>query len=395
MKFKHIVFALVSFLYTVTQGQENVVDNIVGKSIAAPSKIMGDVRTIKVYLPERYDDSDKKYPVLYLLDGERYFLHAVGLQTTLVGFEQTPEFIIVGIAKNASDRNRLYTTRSKEYVDFIEKEIIAYVDANFRTSGERLLFGWAFGGGFVFETMITKPSLFDGYIAASPFPLKNKIPRIDSLFRTLPKFDKLLYFSSETSEGRVTAGAQALDSLLKEKPNGSINWTFKQLASEEHRSTPFTTLYHGLTQYFQHFPELQFNSLEAFKKAGGIFFVYNYYQKRAALYGFPDKPSDWTMFSLSRNAIRANNFREFDALVNAFESTHFIERLRLSRACEIADFYLQHKRFEKALKLFNLLAEKHPNLGRPLIGLGNTYKAMGQQKMASKYYRRAIKLTGQ
>ncbi len=395
MKFKHTVFAFVSLLSLVTHGQENVMDNIVGKSIVAPSKIMGDARTIKVYLPQSYDDSDKKYPVLYLLDGERYFLHGVDLLTALVGFEQTPELIIVGIAKNASDRNRVYTVQSDQYLEFIEKEIISYIDTNFRSSGERLLFGWAFGGGFVIEAMIEKSNLFDGYIAASPFPLKNKISRIDSLLRTHPKFDKLLYFSSETSEGLVKEGTQELDLLLKEKIHSAINWTVKELESEEHRSTPYTTLYHGLTQYFQNFPELQFNSLEAFEKAGGIAFVYNYYKKRASLYGFSDQPSDWTMFSLARNAIRANDFEEFDALVNEFERTHFIERLRISRACEIADFYLQHKQLEKALELYNLLTEKHPNTGRPLIGLGNTYKEMNQTKKASKYYRKAKKLTGQ
>ena len=38
-----------------------------------------------------------------------------------------------------------------------------------------------------------------------------------------------------------------------------------------HRSTPFTTLYHGLTTYFHYFPEIQFSDLEEFLEAGAKF----------------------------------------------------------------------------------------------------------------------------
>ena len=393
MKFKYTIFAIITFLCWAGYGQEKTKDNVVGKAIVIPSELMGDERTITVYLPDSYNGSDKKYPVLYLLDGQRYFLHGVSLHATLTGFNQTPEFIIVGIVKKASDRNQVYTARSKQYLEFIEKEILAYVNANFLTSGEQLLFGWAFGGGFVLETLLTKPNLFNAHIAASPFPIKQKIPRIDSLIQANPKLDQLLYFSSETSEGRVKEGTEALDSLFRTNNNTALHWKFKQLESEEHRSTPFTTLYHGLTQYFQFYPELQFNTLEAFEKAGGLPFVYDYYKKRAFLYGFLQQPSDWTMFSLARNAIREDDFEQFDILMNAFENSLFLERLRLSRACEIAEFYLEHKQFEKALNLFKLLAEKYPESQRPLLGLGNTYEGMNQPKKAKLYHGKAKKLS--
>lgn len=354
---------------------------------------MNDERVIQVYLPDGYNDSEKKYPVLYILDGQRYFLHGVSLQKSFVEFKQTPEFIVVGIPRNPSDRNRIYTVNSNQYLRFIQKEIINYMDVHYRTSDERLFFGWAFGGGFVLETLITMPSLFDAFIASSPFPVKNKIPRIDSLLTERPDFNKLVYFSSETSEGSVKEGTYELNTLLKKKGGKGLNWTFKALESEEHRSTPFTTLYHGTAQYFQYFPELQFNSLEDFLNAGGLEYVHKYYQKRASKYGFPEQPSDWTMFSITRNAIRASDFKQFDALVSEFGKTNFLERLRLNRACAIAEFYLENQGFEKALELFSLLSEKHPDSERPLNGLGNTYKAMGETKKANLYYRKAKKLS--
>ena len=153
---------------------QNIKDNIIGSSLLIQSKIMNDEREIQIFLPDGYADSDITYPVLYILDGQRYFLHGVSLQKSFVEFRQSPEFIIVGISKNQSDRNRDFSVNSQSYLDFIKKEVIDYVDTQFRTSEKRMLFGWAYGGGFAIETMTNEPDLFDVYIAASPFPLKGK-----------------------------------------------------------------------------------------------------------------------------------------------------------------------------------------------------------------------------
>lgn len=380
------------FFYKI-EAQVSLRDNIVGSSLSIQSKIMNDEREVQVFLPDNYKDSKIKYPVLYVLDGHRYFLHAVSLQKSFVEFKQSPEFIIVGISKKQSDRNRNFNVNSQTYRDFIEKEVITYINTTYRTSKKQMLFGWAFGGGFVLETMLTKPNLFDVYIAASPFPLKNKISKMDSLLVKNPNFNKLLYFTSGTNEGIVKEETKELKTILTHKAPKTMDWVFKELTNEEHRSTPFTTLYHAIKHYFRYYPELQFNSLEEFSNAGGLKHVYDYYLKRASQFGFSTEVSDWTMFSLTRNAMRANDFKQFDTFINEFEKTEFIIRLRLNRACSIAEFYLENKQYDKALELFALLAENHSNTIRPLNGLGDTYTALNKKTKASKYYKKAKKLS--
>ena len=308
-------------------------------------------------------------------------------------FNQTPEFIIVGITKNPSDRNRNFSVNSQKYLNFIKSEVINYVDSEFRTSEKRMLFGWAYGGGFVVETMTTEPDLFDAYIAASPFPLEEKVSKMDSLLMETIKFYGLLYFTSGTNEGVVTNGTHELNMLLTNKAPKTLNWTFKELEGEEHRSTPFTTLYHGIKKYFNYYPELQFNSLDEFTNAGGLTYVYDYYQRRATEFGFSIDLSDWTMFSLTRNAIRANDYKQFEILVNEFKESGFISRLRLSRACSILEFYFQNKQYDKAIDLFEFLVEKPPNSERPLNGLGNIYKELKKERKASVYYKKAKELS--
>lgn len=380
---------LLIFILSLKLFGQNSKDNIVGSSVIIQSEIMKDDREIQIFVPDDYSESGLKYPVLYILDGQRYFLHGVSLQKSFVEFKQTPEFIIVGISKNKSDRNRNFNVNSKKYLSFIKNEVVNYVDTKFRTSEKRMLFGWAFGGGFVIETMTTEPDLFHVYIAASPFPLKEKISKVDSLFTKNQSFNKVLYFSSGTNEGVVKEETNELNILLTKKAPKTMNWTFKEFEGEEHRSTPFTTLYHGIKKYFKYYPELQFNNLGEFSKAGGLKYVYDYYRKRASDFGFSNNLSDWTMFSLTRNAMRANDYIQFDTFVNEFKKTGVFERLRVSRSCSIAEFYLENKKYDKAIELFTLLTEKHPKSERPLNGLGDTYKELKEEKNATLYYKKA------
>ncbi|WP_282042005.1 alpha/beta hydrolase-fold protein [Winogradskyella flava] len=389
MNTKIIITAFICLFFFRMKAQVNIKDNIIGSSISIESKILNDERELQIFLPDNYENSKKNYPVLYILDGQRYFLHAVSLQKSFVEFKQTPDFIIVGISKKRSDRNQNYNVDSQSYRDFIEKEVIKYVNITYRTSKKQMLFGWALGGGFVLETLISKPNLFDVYIAASPFPLKDKMSAIDSLLKANPSFNKLVYFTSGSNEGLVKGETRKLKTLITNKAPYSMNWVFKELKNEEHRSTPFTTLYHGIQRYYHYYPELQFNNLEEFSNFGGLEYVYDYYQKRASQFGFSNDLSDWTMFSITRNAIRADDFVQFESFINEFEKTQFIGRIRVNRACLIAEFYLKNKNYDKSLELFTLLAEKHPNNPRPLNGLGDTYTALKKFTKASKYYKKA------
>jgi len=386
-------FILYCFLCFRINAQVDRKDNVVGSSFIIHSKIMNDEREIQVFLPDSYAESNKNYPVLYILDGQRYFLHGVSLQKSFVEFRQAPEFIVVGISKKQSDRNRNFSTNSKKYLEHIEKEIISLIDEKFRTSKKRLLFGWAYGGGFVIQTMTTNPDLFEGYIAASPFPLNEKVNKVNSLLTKKQNFDKFLYFTSGTDEGVVRDGTDKLNKLLTNKAPKKMNWIFRELNGEQHRSTPFTTLYHGIKEYYHFYPELQFSSLEDFIKAGSLNYVYDYYKQRAKRFGFSPELTKWTMFTLIRNAIRANDYKQFDTFVNEFIKTKFLGELRVSRACSIAEFYLQNKQYDKAMAIFTYLTEKHPDSERPLNGLGDTYKELKKERKASIYYKKAKKLS--
>lgn len=148
----------------------------------------------KLYIsyPESYKDSTtKKYPVLYLLDADYSFAIAKNIADHLSQRNHLKEIIIVGIAYADSNQYRVNRTRdytpinSKENVwftdiqekysgggvsfsNFIEKELIPFVEKEYRTTDFRALTGHSYGGLFTSWTMLTKPNLFNGYIIVSP-----------------------------------------------------------------------------------------------------------------------------------------------------------------------------------------------------------------------------------
>lgn len=148
----------------------------------------------KLYIsyPESYKDSTtKKYPVLYLLDADYSFAIAKNIADHLSQRNHLKEIIIVGIAYAGPNKYRINRTRdytpvnSKENVgfteiqeqysgggvnfsNFIEKELIPFIDKEYRTTDFRALTGHSYGGLFSSWTMLTKPNLYNGYIIVSP-----------------------------------------------------------------------------------------------------------------------------------------------------------------------------------------------------------------------------------
>ena len=84
MKKLILILAVITTALTAVTAQTNGTDNIVGKKHTIASKILNEDRTIQVYTPDSYESSpEKKYPVMYLLDGQRLFLHGVSVVQSL------------------------------------------------------------------------------------------------------------------------------------------------------------------------------------------------------------------------------------------------------------------------------------------------------------------------
>jgi hypothetical protein len=143
-----------------------------------------------VGVPDSYEkEPERRYPVLYLLDGQWDF----NLINTLSGglrFDRVvPEFLVVGISYGGKEpdygklRREDYTpTRwqlpeekeptggdAPKFLRFLEENVIPTVEGRYRVNAsERMLAGSSAGGLFTLYALIEKPDLFQSYLALSP-----------------------------------------------------------------------------------------------------------------------------------------------------------------------------------------------------------------------------------
>lgn len=151
------------------------------------SKIINDNYHLYIKLPKYYNETDKSYPVIYLLDGDIAFTMAWSTVRYLQFGKHLPDVIIVGIGYGSllsSDeenmRERDYTISKidgkdnsgggENFLNFLKTELIPFIDSKYRTNpNDRILNGYSYGGLLTMYAFLNEHDLFSGYIAGSPY----------------------------------------------------------------------------------------------------------------------------------------------------------------------------------------------------------------------------------
>jgi hypothetical protein len=142
-------------------------------------------------LPASYGkDPGKKYPVVYVTDGYWNFSTIRGIYWGLLYDKTLPEIIVVGIgyagenldyvSLRSSDLSPPLESRSAfepgvfsgqadQFLHLIETVAIPLVEQEYRADPyHRVLVGGSLGGLFTLYALYANPTLFHGYVAASP-----------------------------------------------------------------------------------------------------------------------------------------------------------------------------------------------------------------------------------
>lgn len=238
----------------------------IGKSYTIQSEILGQERPLMVYLPDGYAESDKRYPVMYLLDGGGNFHHTTASVKFLARNGRIPQMIVVGIP-NTDDRTRDLTPPTEadkanfptaggaeNMLSFIEQEAMSFVKDNFRVNNYKMLVGHSFGGLFAIHTLLHHPEIFNSYIAISPSLWWDDqslvLEQTDDFFANNQGLDGHLYMTMGGEDGTMLGGAWKLAALLEEKGGYFFQWEFDRMAEETHGSIPMRSTYKGLEYIF-------------------------------------------------------------------------------------------------------------------------------------------------
>jgi hypothetical protein len=220
-------------------------------SLTLVSTGLGEARRINVHTPNGYPGSTRRYPVLYMPDGgvDEDFPHVVNTLDSLVALKQARPFIVVGIANTERRRDMTGPTTvgsdsaiaphvggSAGFRAFIESELIPAIDARYRTTSERAIIGESLAGLFIVETMLTRPRLFDRYIAFSPSLWWNGT----SLLRSAPGqltamagLNRILYLTAANEPG-IAAQSDTLASQIRSAGIAGFTFYYDPRPGEQH-----------------------------------------------------------------------------------------------------------------------------------------------------------------
>lgn len=168
------VFLLISFCV-------NAQDNspfITGFEETISSKILGQERKVWIHIPNSNGGNKFKdrghYPVIYLLDGSENFNTIVSITEHMSESSLCPPMIIIGILhSNRESELTIGTDKGspgvvgdgETFMNFVEKELIPYIDATYPTTTYKTFIGHSLGGLTVMNTFLHNPNLFNSYVS--------------------------------------------------------------------------------------------------------------------------------------------------------------------------------------------------------------------------------------
>ena len=292
---KHFLF-FISFVALIFNCKAQPGNQIVlGRKDSIQSEILGTKRFFYVHMPN-IDSSagaaKKRYPVAYLFDADAQFASTVSMIQFLSTHYNSvcPEMIVVGIFQE-NRRKELTPTHAnvippywdsvstkssgggEQFISFIEKELMPYIDSQYPTQPYKMLIGHSLGGLTVMQTLVHHTNLFNSYICIEPSMWWDNQTLLKEAKDALEKrhfAGTSLYLGiAKTVDDDVeinkiqedtTFDTKHMRSILlmqgyleKNKQNG-LRYKGKYYENDSHMSVPFITEYDALHFLFDFYP---------------------------------------------------------------------------------------------------------------------------------------------
>lgn len=234
-------------------------------------------RKIFIYLPNSYQKSRKKYPVLYMFDGQNIFFDyyatygkSWNMKEILDNYPK--EIIVVGVDCNHTGDNRLieyapYPFNSKYYhvseakgnitADFFTRTLKSYIDNKYRTLTDRnntFIAGSSMGGLMALYMIIKHNDLYSKAACLSPSILFMFDEMFNLLKNTKLNKNSKVYLDFGTRElrykNKITHAMHALFDLNHEFQNKGINCFPNLIQHGEHNEATWEKTVPIFLKYF-------------------------------------------------------------------------------------------------------------------------------------------------
>lgn len=362
---------------------------VIGKVDTLFSKILNEKRTIQVHVPPG-GDKGQHYPVLFILDGEDHFLSAVAITEQFSGV--LPPMIVVGINNMGQGRRERDLTPTKvssdalvsegearlsgggdNFIGFIEKELIPYLDSRYPTSAYRIFSGHSLGGLAVIHALFNHTDLFGAYLALDPSlwwdqqrwikKQEAELPRHDfkdkSLFIAIANnipagMDTVSILNRTDIVSPVTQAVLPFVHVLRAQKPAGLSWSSRFYPNERHGTVELVSLYDALRYLFDYY-QFRTSQFSAHPELNEDSVLAAHYKMVSKKMGYTVLPSESTVNDLAYSCM----------------SNH---------------------KMAQAYKLFKRNIDYYPRSANAYDSLGDYYVAAGDKQKAIEAFQKSLAL---
>jgi len=318
---KILLFVLFICSSTIFSQNKKITDTI-------SSQKLNEDREITIGLPPSYaKNSNQKYPILVLLDGDFLFDPFQGALSYGNYWDDLPEVIIIGISQNKNNEREtdcmvdettgLPSEKGEQFFEFIGMELIPYIQKKYRTAPFKMIAGLDTTAGFLNLYLYKDNPVFDAYISMSPELLAEMEKNIP---QRLAAIEKPIFYYHSSADGDVKKMRNriiALDETAKKITKEALNYRFDDFKGASHYSLVLNSIPSALYQIFSVYQPIsisEFNDKIAILPSGYVDYLikkYDVIEKSFAL-KLPIRLND---FKAIEAAILKNKaYDEFDKL---------------------------------------------------------------------------------
>lgn len=351
------VLTVFAFVLMPVHAQNQQIASVVHTRYTISSKPLGEDRTIVIRVPTGYERSTQKFPVVLMLDAHA---PANAMMASIIESQAAagmmPEMILVGIQNTNRTRDLTPTKTDRpnsggadKFLDFIETEVLPFVEKNYRTQPYRIFAGHSLAGLTVVYTLASRPHLFNGYIAVSPvlhWDDRFVINKSAETFKNAKNWKKSL-FVTVGDEPTYIGGFNSFKDLLKKSGPDGLDYEFQHWTDEDHSSIVMRAYLAGMRKIH--------NGWNIGNTIDSVLALEAHYAKLSKRFGYEIKPPE--------------------AAIN-----------------QLGYIFLRDEKVPEAIAAFEKNVELYPDSANVYDSLGEALEKNGSRSKALANYEKAFKM---
>ncbi len=351
------------------------------------SKYIDETRKLTIALPQQYENSTKKYPIILILDDGLLFNTTSAIVNQLSNTSRMPESIVISLSSGEKHRNyfspnlynnhqnRMYNygNHQEEFINFLEFELLPLIKKKYRVNNFKTFVGFSPSSAIGLYTLLNKPDLFQAYICFAAGNIigdgykkdKRLIEELEKLYSKDKEKPNYLYVVSGSKDAEsqpyINTNIKEFNQKLSKYNSNSIHTKAETIEGEGHTDV----ILPGLIKAFDFiFPKEKWlvDYIDLIEEDGSAKEnILSYYTNLSNDYNFEVYPNVDRIYSMSclknigRRLLGAKNIEEalelYEYWIELYPSSHLAYYFLGVSQKENKDIIKASESFKKAIEL--------------------------------------------